>query len=236
MNYQFTTNMGEKYLVQAKEDGGFQNPLVYAYEDGIQTIIDTKFCREDFCEEADSFESLERNFEKVFGVKKGKKSTVLAASEAGWTILPIWGYSHSGYDFCASYENPYDKWDSGLAGYIWCKKSTFDKDDVEMLQKAIHQYTNYFNNEVWMLDFISLKDGEEFIGVGSIYDDLNEETLKHNCVDVLGEGKLEPYLGTVKQQLSMEDFNNKIESILNDYWLTEIPKEKIKALRAILED
>lgn len=235
MNYQFTTNMGEKYLVQAKEDGGFQNPLVYAYEDGIQTIIDTKFCREDFCEEADSFESLERNFEKVFGVKKGKKSTVLAASEAGWTILPIWGYSHSGYDFCASYENPYDKWDSGLAGYIWCKKSTFDKDDVEMLQKAIHQYTNYFNNEVWMLDFISLKDGEEFIGVGSIYDDLNEETLKHNCVDVLGEGKLEPYLGTVKQQLSMEDFNDKIESILNDYWLTEIPKEKVEALRAILK-
>lgn len=235
MNYQFTTNMGEKYLVQAKEDGGFQNPLVYAYEDGIQTIINTKFCREDFCEEADSFESLERNFEKVFGVKKGKKSTVLAASEAGWTILPIWGYSHSGYDFCASYENPYDKWDSGLAGYIWCKKSTFDKDDVEMLQKAIHQYTNYFNNEVWMLDFISLKDGEEFIGVGSIYDDLNEETLKHNCVDVLGEGKLEPYLGTVKQQLSMEDFNDKIESILNDYWLTEIPKEKVEALRAILK-
>ena len=235
MNYQFTTNVGEKYLVQAKEDGGFQNPLVYAYEDGIQAIIDTKFCREDFCDKADSFESLERNFEKIFGVKKGKKTTVLAASEAGYTILPIWGYSHGGYDFCASYENPYDKWDSGLAGYIWCKKSTFDKDDGEMLQKAIHQYTNYFNNEVWMLDFISLKDGEEFIGVGSIYDDLNEETIKCNCVDVLGEGKLEPYFGTVKQQLSMEDFNDKIESILNDYWLTEIPKEKIEALRAILK-
>ena len=236
MYYQFTTtDRGEKYLVQAKEDGGFQNPLVYAYEDGIQAIIDTKFCREDFCDEADSFESLERNFEKVFGAKKGKKTTVLAASEAGWTILPIWGYSHSGYDFCASYENPYDKWDSGLAGYIWCKKSTFDKDDVEMLQKAIHQYTNYFNNEVWMLDFISLKDGEEFIGVGSIYDDLNEETIKYNCVDVLGEGKLEPYFGTVKQQLSMKDFNDKIRSILNDYWLTEIPTEKIEALYSILK-
>ena len=69
-----------------------------------------------------------------------------------------------------------------------------------------------------------------------IYDDFTEERIEYYCMTTFGEGKLEPYFGTVKQQLSMEDFNNKIESILNDYWLTEIPKEKIEALRTILED
>ena len=235
MNYQFTTN-GKKYLVEARRCDAYESPLLNEGERGIYAFIDTKFCRESSCEEADSFESLERNFEKVFGVKKGKKTTVLAASEVGYTILPIWGYSHSGYDFCASYENPYDKWDSGLAGYIWCKKGVYD-DDIEELQEVIRSYTKYFNNETWCIEFTSLEDGEEFCGIGMIYDDFTEERIEYYCMTKFGEeGKFEPYFGTVKRQLSMEDFNNKIENILNDYWLTEIPTKKIEALRAILED
>ena len=233
MNYQFTTTDGRKYLVEVIEDETFYNPLTECCSGDIQGFIDTKFCQESNCDLAKNFKSFYKNFDEIFGVKRGKKSAILAASEAGYVILPIWGYSHGEHAFTASYENPYDEWDSGLAGYIW-RRNNFDIYCIQTLQDTIRQFDNWFNNEVWSLEFTSLENGTKFYGTGCVYVDQTEENIKQYCEDELGGGELEPYFGIAKKQLNKEDFNNKIESLLNDYWLNEISKQKVKALRRLL--
>lgn len=111
------------------------------------------------------------------------------AYEKGYILSPVWGYSHTGYAFSACLQNPYDSWNSGLTGFIWCKKTDEDKCDF---QAEIAEFAHYFNGDVYTAT-VGEEDGKTFC-IDSIYPD-NKKPFSLQLEELLREygfeGRLE---------------------------------------------
>lgn len=187
------TSDGKKYTITLNQDELVENPRVA--NDGYKShlVVEKRgyffsdYKRKDF----KSLEDVVKHF------SRGKKpipiwtDLVNVAYEKGYILSPVWGYSHSGYDFAACLRNPYDPWDSGLFGFIWCKKS--DKDKCNF-QSEIAEFTHYFNGDVYCMIIEGEGEGEEPFCIGSIYPDDNKPFFKQleELLKEYGfEGKLE---------------------------------------------
>ena len=150
-NYLLEGNDSNLYKIVVDTEECPIDPFEDIYED-VQIFIDTNFYVGSNCPLADSFETFDINFKKIFKIDWGLNipqnprnylETVLRkAEEAGYLCLPIWGYSHSGYSFFASEHNPYGSWDSGLAGFAWTKDRPVARESISALIEAINKYLN----------------------------------------------------------------------------------------------
>ena len=227
MNYILKTTSGNAYRVCVNTDYNAANPVDYM--DTVDMFIDTKFCEINSTSfDCMNFKTFNRDFGKIFGRKVKVDETVFkVALSQGYLLLPVWGYSHSGYAFAASRVNPFDKWDSGLAGFIWAKIDQTDYEgnpiDVEqLLVGAVEDFNAYFNNEIYMIGINQIghdSDCYEWV--------LDQVTFKENVEEeltllVLGEvgetaGSLEEYSQEEESRL-VHEYKNKVDinSALDD--------------------
>ena len=174
--YNLKASDGKKYTITLNQDELVENPRVV--NDGYKShlVIEKRgYFFSDY--KRKEFKSLD---DVVEHFSKGKKKSVQTwadlvdvAYEKGYILSPVWGYSHTGYAFSASLQNPYDSWDSGLTGFIWCKKTDEDKCDF---QSEIAEFAHYFNGDVYYM-VVEGADEEPF-SVGSIYPDDNKPFFK----------------------------------------------------------
>ena len=119
------------------------------YLNDFTGFVETRFCNYNSSKEIKNFKDFEDNFKEIFNIdwnvnlpentKDYIKTVLNETKEAGYLCLPIWGYSHSGYCFCANETNPYDKWDSGLAGFIWSK--TLTREELNDIVEELNAWT-----------------------------------------------------------------------------------------------
>lgn len=190
--YTLKASDGKKYTITLNQDENVENPRVV--NDGYKShlVIEKRgyFFSDYKRKEFKSFDDVVEHF------SSGKKKSVHTwadlvdvAYEKGYILSPVWGYSHSGYSFSASLQNPFDSWDSGLFGFIWCKKSDKEKCDF---QAEIAEFTHYFNGDVYYM----LVEGEEQepFCIGSIFPDDKKpflQQLEELLKEYGFEGKLE---------------------------------------------
>lgn len=190
--YNLIKSDGKKYTITLNQDELVENPRVA--NDGYKShlVIEKRgYFFSDY--KRKEFKSLD---DVVEHFSKGKKKSIHTwsdlvdvAYEKGYILSPVWGYSHSGYTFAACLRNPFDSWDSGLFGFIWCKKSDKEKCDF---QAEIAEFTHYFNGDVYYM-LVEGADEEPF-SIGSIYPDDNKPFFKQleELLKEYGfEGKLE---------------------------------------------
>lgn len=190
--YNLIKNDGKKYTITLNQDELLENPRVA--NDGYKShlVIEKRgYFFSDY--KRKEFKSLD---DVVEHFSKGKKKSIHTwsdlvdvAYEKGYILSPVWGYSHSGYSFSASLQNPYDSWDSGLTGFIWCKKTDEDKSDF---QSEIAEFAHYFNGDVYTAT-VGGEDGKTFC-IDSIYPD-NKKPFSLQLEELLREygfeGRLE---------------------------------------------
>lgn len=190
--YTLKTSDGKKYTITLNQDENVENPREVNEGYKSHLVIEKRgYFFSDY--KRKNFKSLDDVIEHF---SRGKKKSVHTwadlvdvAYEKGYILSPVWDYSHSGYSFSASLQNPFDNWDSGLAGFIWCKKSDKEKCDF---QAEIAEFTHYFNGDVYYM----LVEGEkqEPFCIGSIYPDDNKpfSSQLEDLLEEYGyEGKLE---------------------------------------------
>ena len=168
MEYILNSSDGKRYVITVNQDFDVENPREVNEGYKSHLVIEKRgYFFSDY--KRKEFKSLDEVIEHF---SKGKKKSVHTwadlvdvAYEKGYILSPVWGYSHSGYSFSASLQNPFDRWDSGLVGFIWCKKS--DKQNCDF-QSEIAEFTHYFNGDVY---YMIVEGDEEPFSIGSIYPD-----------------------------------------------------------------
>lgn len=221
MDYILKTTSGNAYHVSVDTDYNATNPVDYM--DTVNMFIDTKFCTIVSVTGFDymDFKTFNQNLDKIFGREPKKYETLYEMALAqGYLLLPIWGYSHSGYAFAACEENPFDKWDSGCAGFIWVKTDLTDYDGKptnvrQLLVDAVKDFEAYFNYEIYMVGINQIgheTEGFEWAIGDVIFRDNMEEEL---TLLVLGEvdetaGSLEDYSREEESKL-IHNYKNKVD-------------------------
>lgn len=239
MNYLYTMKdmirrrIRYRYFVEVEKDDCHTNPM--ENWDNIKMIIDTRFCKMSNCDEVYTLEQLIEKSQEIFGVELDRENVIPvamkeSAAKAGYTMMPVWCYSHSGYTFAAAYENPFDKWDSGLAGFIWCEKCFGDEETLKLFTK---EFDGYFNDEVYHIRITDIKDDELIDDNYDVYLG-DKKTLEKYCEDMLGEGTLEEYEGEIETVIDEEGLIMQVEDVLEDYRRNGLPKEKVALLKLLL--
>lgn len=192
MEYILNSSDGKRYVITVNKDFDVENPREVNEGYKSHLVIEKRgYFFSDY--KRKEFKSLD---EVVEYFSRGKKKSVQTwadlvdvAYEKGYILSPVWGYSHSGYSFSASLQNPFDNWDSRLVGFIWCKKSDKEKCDF---QSEIAEFAHYFNGDVYYM-VVEGTDEEPF-SIGSIYPD-GEKPFSLQLEELLSEygfeGRLE---------------------------------------------
>lgn len=103
---------------------------------------------------------------------------------AGYVCLPIWGYSHSGLVFRANEKNPFEKWDSGLAGIIWLKNE--NGRALETFDTIVDELNAWLSGETYEADvYDAIGMDDSCISVSGIYS-LEPEAIAARIRDELG--------------------------------------------------
>lgn len=111
---------------------------------------------------------------------------------AGYVCLPIWGYSHSGLMFRASERNPFEKWDSGLAGVAWINKNS-SNGAFDFFNRIIDKLNIWLSGEVYTAEMHPIDKPEATMYVDYIYS-LCPEDIKARIEDEYGlKGELVKY-------------------------------------------
>lgn len=225
-NYLYETK-DDTYKVTVETDDFAENPL--QWEDDAQVLIDMREYSYSNIKGARRLSDLSDYFSDIFCADYNEnKSLITQISELGYNVLPIYAYSHSGVKFAASFENPFGRWDSGLAGIIYSKDLPID-----YLRNCIKNFDRYFNCGVQCL-YVNNISGTVSDCCGEWYFDEDDELeIVSALTDMVGPGKLTSLEGK-KPVLTYSELEDKISELFTQYdWSYLDPKLSDKLIEVV---
>lgn len=136
------------------------------------------------------------NEEDIFYNKSDRELILELQKSKDLYVLPVYGYEHSGFSISLNNSYPFnDRWDGGLAGFIFLERKDIENVDLEFTKKEIYNiaelevktYNQYLNNEVYGY-IIENEEGEEIDVCFGIYSDkYGEELIKEIANEFIGK-------------------------------------------------